>query len=333
MRRAFERISSLGVVLVVVLEFAVFGLTNRTFLTPGNIANLLVQCAPLVIASVGQTLVIIGGGLDISIGSVAALASVTGAIAAVHFGVAAGVAAFVAAGIAVGLINGLCVGWLKLSPVITTISTLTLASGAAFQITDGQPVSGLPPQFIAFGFGSIGGVADIVILALIVVVAADVLTRFTPVGLALRAVGGNADSARLLGLSVVFYRFLPFALAGLTTGLAALVYSSEAGSGQPTLGNGLQLSTIAAAVIGGASIGGGRGSIWGAALGALFVTALSTGMILAGTTPFVQQIILGFALIVAVLWDYFRRWLERIAADAGARLLPDPSSERSIPNP
>jgi ribose transport system permease protein len=312
--------------LVALVLFALFGVAGHNFLSLSNAANLLQQAAPLAVATVGQTLVIAGGGLDISIGSVVALASVVGALAAVHLGAVAGVAAFLLAGAAAGAINGGCVAGLGVSPVITTIAMLTFASGAAFLITDGRPVSGLPGPFSALAWNSWLGVPEAAWIALAIVAAGHFFLQATDLGLHLRAVGGGAEGARLAGLRVRLHLFLPYVLSGLLTGVAALVYSAQAGSGQPNLGSGLQLTTIAAAVIGGTSIGGGRGSVWGSALGSLIIVVLSNGMILAGVTPYVQEIALGLAIIAAVLWDHFRRWLERAAAQRAA--LADPSPDR-----
>lgn len=314
MRGAAEWLARLALPLVAVVLFLLFSLLSSHFLSFSNAGNLLQQTAPIAIATVGQTLVIAAGGLDISIGSVVAFASVVGALAASHLGVLPGVAGFLIAGMAIGAINGWSVAWLGVSPIITTIATLTFAQGAAFLISNGSAIAGIPTVFGAFAWGSWLGVPAIAWVALAIVALGHLVLRSTDFGLRLRAVGGSVEYARLAGVRIRAHLFAPYVLSGLMTGVAALIYSGQANSGQPTLGSGLQLTTIAAAVIGGTSIGGGRGSVWGSALGALIIVMLTNGMILAGVTPYIQEIALGFAVIAAVVWDNFRRWLERVAA-------------------
>lgn len=314
MSRFGDILGRVALPLVALIIFGIFAFSGRNFFSFTNASNLLEQTAPLAIATVGQTLVIAGGGLDISVGSVVAFSSVVGALAAVHLGVALGLVAFLLAGGAIGAINGWCVSELGISPIITTIATLTFAGGAAFLISDGRAISGLPGLFTSIGWNSWFGVPLVAWLGLLLVAAGHFFLQSTDLGLHLRAVGGNVEGARLAGLRVRLHTFLPYLLSGFLTGTAAIVYSAQAGSGQPNLGSGLQLTTIAAAVIGGTSIGGGRGNIWGAALGSLIIVMLSNGMILAGVTPYVQEVVLGLAIIAAVLWDHFRRWLERAAA-------------------
>ena len=314
MRAAVDWLGRGALPLVAATLFLLFGLESPRFLTAANMANLLLQTAPLTVATVGQTLVIAGGGLDISVGSIVAFASVVGALGAIHAGAVVGALAFLLSGCALGAANGWVVAWLEVSPVLTTIAMLTFARGAALLITNGQPVSGLPPVFFSLSWGRWLGVPAPAWIALGVLGAAHYLLQNSDLGLYLRGAGRNPEAARLSGVRVRPYRLLPYLLSGLTAGLAALMYAGQAGSGQPTFGNGLELATIAAAVIGGTSLGGGQGDLWGAALGALIITTLSNGMILMGVTPYIQVIALGFAIIAAVVWDHFRRWLERLAA-------------------
>lgn len=290
--------------LLLVMLLAVFSGLSGEFANGANFISILNQAAPLAVAAIGQTFVIAGGGLDISVGSVAAASAILGSLAAVHGGPLAGVVAFILVGALLGSVNGAVVARFRVQPVIATIAMMTFARGLAFEVSGGQPVSGLPAVFMSIGWGSFIGVPLMVWIAAVLVAIAHVALASTTFGTYVRAAGSAADALRLGGVYSEGYRWLSYAVSGGAVGLAAVLFTAQAGSGQPNLGVGLELQTIAASVIGGTSLGGGRGSVLGAACGALVMTILADGMVMVGVTPYVQQVVLGAAMILAVLWDY-----------------------------
>ncbi|MCL6521928.1 MAG: ABC transporter permease [Firmicutes bacterium] len=320
--RSFGRTAWLGrffrwradLLLLLAVLLALFSGLSGQFASGANFISILNQAAPLAVAAIGQTFVIAGGGLDISVGSVAAACAILGSLAAVRGGAPAGMLVFLAVGVLLGSVNGAVVARFRVQPVIATIAMMTFARGLAFEVSGGQPVSGLPALFTSIGWGSWLGIPLMVWIALLLVAVAHVALTSTTFGTYVRAAGSAADALRLGGVHADGYRWLSYVVSGGAVAFAAILFTAQAGSGQPNLGVGLELQTIAASVIGGTSLGGGRGSVLGAAGGALVMTILADGMVMVGVTPYVQQVVLGVAMILAVVWDYaLRRWMrERV---------------------
>lgn len=304
-------VSKYSLILIIAALWFFFGMANERFASSSNAVNILIQMAPLLLAALGQTFAIIVGGLDISIASNVALSSVVSALVTRSYGPAAGVAAGVATGAVVGLVNGFLIGRFKLQPVIVTIAMLTFARGLAFQLTNGIPVTGLPRSYFNLAWGKLLGVPIPIWIGGGVLLLVIVLLSRTPLGTKLYALGSNEEAARLVGMRTVLIKTTAYTIGGGLAGLAAVIYTAQASSGQPTLANGLELQTIAAAVIGGAAIGGGSGSAIGTLLGATVIAILGNGMNIAGVTPYVQQVVLGVAIILAVVWDRLQRTLSQ----------------------
>lgn len=280
-----------------------FGQADRHFLTVSNAVNVLLQASPLLLAAIGQTIVIISGGLDISVASNVALSSVISASAASAYGPLAGIAAGIGTGAAVGTVNGVLVSHYRIQPVIVTIAMLTFARGLAFELTDGFPITGLPRSYTQLAWGKWFGVPMPILIAGVILLLVVFVMGRTRFGTYLYAIGSNEEAARLVGIRTVPLKAAAYTAAGALAGMAAVIYTAQASSGQPTLANGLELSTIAASVMGGASIGGGTGTPIGTLLGTLIISVLGNGMNIAGVTPYVQQVVLGTAIILAVVWD------------------------------
>lgn len=284
-----------------------FALLEPTFFTWSNGMNVLRQVSPLAIAALGQALVILVGGIDISVGSNLALGSVVAAMIAMQTGTASGFVVALAAGALVGLISGMAVTRFNVQPVIATIGMLSLSRGLAFLLSDGNPVVGLPDAFTWLGNSFVATVPlAFVLCALVFLLVWGWLTH-TPSGRALYAIGGGEDAARLAGIRVGLYKPLAYVLSGLLTAVAALVITSWQGSGQPTLGYGWELQTIAAVVLGGTALGGGRINVAGTLVGALTTGVLSNGMDLTNVSPYLQEVVLGFAIVAVVLADRVRQ--------------------------
>jgi ribose/xylose/arabinose/galactoside ABC-type transport system permease subunit len=306
-----------SLVLLAVLAMG-FSLAAPEFLGRHNLTNVLRQAAPLFIAAAGQMIVVLVGGIDISVGGVVAVASVCGALVAITHGTGLGALAAVATGMAAGLVSGIAVAAFRVQPVIATIGMLSAARGMALLLSDGLPISPLPSGFLFLGNGYLLGVPVPIILAALLLIAISTWLHLTPAGRYLFAIGGSGDAARAAGIAVIRYRALAYSIAGGLAGLAAVIYSARSASGQPTFGYGLELETIGAVVLGGTALGGGRANVVGTALGALVITVLANGMDLAGVSPYVQRIVVGAAIVLIVLVDVVRRRWVRPPAERRA---------------
>jgi ribose transport system permease protein len=298
--------------------------TMARFRTPTNLANVGVQMAVVTIAALGVTLVIIAGGIDLSLGSVAALCGVTGAqLMAPTYGHewnpwAAGLAAC-GLGLLLGAVNGGFIAWAKLPPFIVTLVMLLVARGVVHYTTDGQNVFGLPEAFLqfgsgawrpsAFGYALASPIPYLVLYFLGLALVAHVTLAFTRVGRYWYAIGSNAAAARLSGVAVNGWTILVYAVSGLLASFAGVVGVARNSVGSPTASDGLELDAIAAAVIGGASLSGGVGSVAGTLLGALLLAALRNILDLKDLSSDVQKLYIGGAILLAVLMDQFRRRL------------------------
>lgn len=301
-----------GPLIGLILLGLVLSLSTDTFFTVRNILNVLDQVTVLGIMAIGMTLVILIGGIDLSVGSVLALgAMVLGYVAHPdHLGlpVPAGIAAALIVGAASGLVSGLLVTVAKLPPFIATLAMMSVARGLANIITDGSQIIGFPGWFtdlsIVRHFGFISVTVGVMI-ALAIVFA--VFLNYRATGRNLYAIGGSPEVARLSGIPVARLMTLVYVVCGMLAALAGVVLAARLDSVQPSSGFGYELDTIAAVVIGGASLNGGVGSIGGTAVGVLIIGVLRNGLNLLGVSPFIQQVIIGAVIALAVAADTWRR--------------------------
>ncbi|SFI56493.1 ABC transporter permease [Amycolatopsis sacchari] len=292
-----------GLVVLVVL-FGALALASPNFLTLGNMENLARQWAVFAVIPIGQLLVILTKGIDLSVGSVVGL---TGAVAAqllvAGFGVPLAVLLAVAAGALVGVVNGVLVAFAKLPPFIVTLGMMGAARGLVLVITDANTIQPLPDSFAAIANGTVWGVPNLLIIAVVAVALAGFLLRRTVFGRCVYAVGSNAESARLAGVPVARVLVTVYALSGLLAGLGGVLLASRLNAGVPTMGEGNELDAIAACVIGGASLFGAKGSALGAAAGALITSTLNNGGNLLGINSFYLRIAIGVLILLAVAFD------------------------------
>jgi len=301
--RSLIESGAVNVLILIVLVLVVSLLSDR-FYQPGNIANVLRQISIIAIVGSAVTLVMISGGLDLSIGGVLALSGVTAAIiAADGYPIAVAFCLGVAAGAAVGLLNGVLVVWLRINAVIATLGTLFISRGVANLITDGVPVHDVPPGYNALGVGFLGPVPYPVVIMAIVVVIFTIIGRYTMLGRHAVAIGSNQEAARLSGIAVDAKRITLYVLVGVMAGLGGVILSSRLNSGQPTVGTGFEFEVIVAAVLGGTSLAGGVGSVPKTLVGALIIGLLANAMNLLGVAIFWQPVVQGAVLIVAVAVD------------------------------
>ena len=296
----------LGLIAVVVA----LSLMSPYFLTARNIVNVLSQISDIGIMAAGSALVIITGGIDLSVGAVLAASVMVNAWLYTAVGVPfpLAVLAGLAFGALVGVINGALSTYARIQPFVATLATMSACSGFALFITDGHPITGFPDWYDAITSIHLFGIPfEAVILGAIFLIAAFWL-RFRPSGRALYAVGGNEEVARLSGLNVRLIRVGVYAVAGLLAAVAGIVVESRLDSAQPTAGVNDLLSVIAVVVIGGASLAGGSGSMLGTFIGLLTIGVLRNGMDLLNVSPNLQPVVIGAAIIFAVMTDRRTRY-------------------------
>lgn len=295
--------TNLGLLVALLVLGFIISLRAPNFLTGQNLLNIALAVSLLGIVSIAQTVVIVSGGLDISIGSIAGLSSVSAAIAVgAATSAAAGVVTGVIVGTLAGLGNGLIITVGRVNPVIATLATFSAYRGFAFIITDGRAVGVTDATFNSLGSGRIAFVPIPVIVLLGVAIGFMILLRFTDIGRNIYAMGANPIAARLAGISLDRYKLGIYALSGAAAGLAGVLLTARTTSGQPASGSqGLELEAITAAVLGGAALAGGRGSVGGALLGVLIIGTLSNGLILMNVPTFYQLVAKGLLLIFAIV--------------------------------
>jgi ribose transport system permease protein len=299
-----------GISILLVLGFAL-SLSTDTFLTGTNMDNLGRQVSIYAILGVGELLVILTAGIDLSVGSVVGLSGIVAAKAvyettgSAHIAWAVVLALLV--GALAGLINGILVAVVKLPPFIVTLGMLGIARGATLLSTGGRTIQPLPDGFSSLAEGSVFGVANLTWLMLIITAIVAFFLRRTVWGRYMYAVGSNVESARLTGVPVRAVQITAYALSGTLAALAGLLLASRLGNGVPTAGDGYELQAIAACVIGGASLFGARGTALGALVGALVVGLLDNGGTLLGVDPFWLQILTGVLILATVAAEHFYR--------------------------
>ena len=301
--------------IALLLMFAALSLASDKFLTVDNSMNVLRQISINLCLSIGMTLVILSGGIDLSVGSALAL---SGAIAAgllkhgialpllgvsLQFTVLGAVLAGILVGLALGWFNGIVITRFSLPPFVATLGTLSIARGLTQLWTGGFPITGLGPQFGFIGTGHFLGLPMPVWISGVLVAMFTVVTRRTRFGRYLYAVGGNERAARLTGLNLRRIKIWVYALGGGLAGVAGLILTARLDSATPSAGFGYELDSIAAVVIGGTSLNGGRGSVPGTVLGCLIIGILNNGLVLLEVSPFWQQVIKGLVILLAVALD------------------------------
>jgi ribose transport system permease protein len=303
--------------------------TSDVFLTGTNLQNILQQASVLAIAAFGTTYVILAGELDLSIGSGVALVSVIGAYVMKETGsIPVGLLAGLGAGTVLGIVNGLIVTRLEVPSFIATLGMMIIAHGIALAITNGGVVYGLPQGVGDLANNTFLGVQLVIWLMFAVFVVLYMIQRLTTFGVRVFAVGGNREAARLSGIPVNRIILLCFVIGGITIGIAGLALMSRVESGQPNAESLLGLEAIAAIVVGGTSLLGGRGSVARTLWGVLLIAVLDNGLDLKGVNDDVKQIVIGVVFIGAASVDFIRRQLRRRRSQA---VLPVPGDDDAVP--
>jgi ribose transport system permease protein len=312
--RLSDVVSQLAAAGALIVVFVFLSIASPVFLSTDNLFNIGAQTAVVAVIAIGMTLVIITAGIDLSVGSVAALSGVIGVMMMVDLGLAWPLAVLggTLVGAVAGLVNGLLVSVAGLAPFIATLGMLTVARGLVYIITNATAVFGAPDAFRLLGQGVIGPIPIPILVILLVAVAGYIVLSRTRLGRYAYAMGSNLEAARLSGIPIRRYLTSVYVISGALAGFGGMIAASRVNSGQPNFGIGLELDVIAAAVIGGASLFGGQGTILGTLIGAFLIALIRNGAVLLDISTFYQQVIIGVVIWLAVLWDQYRR--RRLAA-------------------
>jgi ribose transport system permease protein len=308
MMRAWLKIRELNILSVLILVGIAISLFSPYFLTTNNLMGVFRSFSLVGIMSIGMMLVIITGGIDLSVGSVMGLSSLMTALSFQHgWGPVPAVLAGLCAGLIVGAFNGFLITWIQLPPFIATLGTLSIGRGLMYIITKGVPLTpDVPDSFTFIGQGYLGFVPFPVVIMLLLTVCFSILMRRTRFGRHVYATGGNEVAARLSGVRTNRVKFTVYALSGLIAALAGVVSFSRFVSAEPASGFGAELDVIAAAAIGGASLSGGVGSVEGAIIGAALAGIITNGVVLLNIDTYAQQAITGCVILIAVSIDIWR---------------------------
>ena len=306
--KTFIDVRELTLLVMIALIIIVMANLNPYFLSFSNFRALSVGMAPTAIIVIGMAILLASGGFDLSVGSVMALSStVVAMMMLAGFGIPVSVACSLLVGAAVGLANGMLVTGLSINPLIATLGTMSIARGIALVLTEGFSPSNLPPAFGWIGKASLGGLPVLVLLTLGMILIFDLAVRHTRFFRQVYFIGANEKAARLSGIHVGRVRIIAYVLTGILAALAGVFLASRLMSGTPTAGNGIELQVLAAAVIGGASLRGGEGTILGAFLGVTFVALINNSMTMLAVSIYWQMIVIGGVLVLAVALDMLIR--------------------------
>jgi ribose transport system permease protein len=288
--------------------FVILSIASPYFLTATNLSSVVRQTAVINIMALGMTLVIVSGGIDLSVGSILAFAGVMGTLTMVSTSsVLLGIATGVFFGLLWGIANGVMITSLQIPPFIVTLGTLGIVRGLTLVVTNGLPVVGLPKEHSYLGEGTVGPVPFVLVVLIVCAVIMHVVLHSTKLGRYTYAIGSNEEAAIYAGIPVARYKIAIYGIAGMLTGLAAMIETSRLMTGQPTAGVTYELQVIAAVVIGGGSLTGGEGTVIGTLIGAFIMGLLSNGSDLLGVNPYWQQAIIGSIIIMAVALDAARK--------------------------
>jgi ribose transport system permease protein len=307
-RRLLADWPQLGIVAAFVTTLLVFTAIDRDFFSGYNLINIFLQSSITAILAIGETLVIITAGIDLSIGSALALSAVAAALLMkAGLSLPLAVLGSLATGAAAGLLNGVIITLTGITPFVVTLGTMSIFSGLALIASGGQTVYGIPSAFNDLLAGSIGPVPIPILIAAGVLVIASVIMKMTKLGEYLIAIGGAREVARLAGINVAFYTAAAYVMASMLGAVAGMVTIARLGAADPILGQDMLLPAIAAAVMGGADLMGGEGSMLGAVVGALLIATLQAGLTFLNVQAFYQQVAIGVVIILSLLFNRLQR--------------------------
>lgn len=296
-----------GALIGLILLAIVLSLATPAFLTGSNILNVGIQAATVAILAFGETFAIVAAGIDLSVGSVAAVSSMFAAYAGASMGMPAWLTVVVGivAGAVFGALSGIANAYLKLPSFIATLAMMSVARGLTLVISDGRPIS--TSGVVNFFGGTILNIPVPIVMMIIMGIIAAIILNFTTIGRSMYAVGGNMEASRLSGISVHKTQIVVFILSGIFAAVAGLVIAGRLHSAQPQAATGYEMDAIASTVIGGASLSGGKGKISGTFVGAILLAVIRNGLNILNVSSFWQQVVIGLVIAAAVSFDTLRR--------------------------
>lgn len=296
--------NDMGIILTLLAMIVFFSVFTKSFFSMRNFTNIARQISVTGICAVGMTMVILTGGIDLSIGS---LIGLTSALAAVMMRAGCPIIlAMLAAlllGVLIGFINATCINYLLIPPMITTLATQISLRGAVYLVTGGMPIYGIPEGFKVLGQGAIGPMPISAIITVIVFVFGYIVLARTPFGRQIYGIGGSVETARLSGVNVKRVLYKMYMLVGFLGALASLILTSRINSGQPSSGDGYEMDIITAVVLGGVSVSGGEGKLGKVIIGVIFMGVLANGMMMMNINEYWQRVVKGIVLLIAVAVD------------------------------
>lgn len=298
----------LGTLIALAILVVFFSIASPIFLSIENLLNITRQVAVVSLLAVGMTIVIISGGIDLSVGSIIAFVGIITSSAIKDYGIPILIAIIIGlfVGAITGIVNGSLISFLNMPAFITTMGTMTILRGLGYIYTSAYPIYNLPKEFKLIGQGFIWSIPIPTMILIVVAIVVHVILSKTVFGRHIYAIGGNSDAAKYAGINVHKVKILVYIINGVIAGLAAVVQTARVGAGMPTIGEGFELEAVASVVIGGAAMSGGSGSILGTILGSVVLGVLSNGLSLLNVDSYVMQVVRGLIVILAVLLDQVR---------------------------
>lgn len=301
------KMNEVGIAIPLVIISLVVGIINPIFFSIDNLANLLKTTSFQYIIAIAMTFVLIGAGLDLSVGAIVALGGiVTGLCLRAGVPIVFSFIAGLLLGLIFGFINGLIIVRFKLPSLIATIGTQYIAQGLVLGITHGTPIFPLPEAFNKIGGGEVFGISNVIPIAIALGIIANFVLKHTAFGRAVYAVGGNEETARLSGINVGKIKISTYLLTGVSSALCGVLMAGRLASAQPIAGQGYEFAVISAVIIGGTSMFGGKGSILGTTIGMIMMNVISNGMVLARVSAYWQKVVIGIIIILAVGIDAYK---------------------------
>ena len=307
-KKLVQRSSTISIFLILVVMCAIMAIVSPAFIKISNILSTARSFSAIAVAGIGVSMIIITGGIDLSIGSAYGLAGVISAMLVVSgMPLIPGILGGMLLGSVVGALNGLMVVYLKLPPFIATMGTMQIARGVCYIITQGYPVNNLPVEYTVLGQGYLLGVPVPIWVMVFVAILFAIFLNMTTTGRRIFALGGNEEATRISGINTKRLKVLVYTLGAALAGLAGIITASKLGVGQPTAGIGFEMDAIAAVVIGGASLSGGEGTVTGTIIGAAIIGVLRNALVLLAVDSYWQTLIIGCVIILAVTIDQLRK--------------------------
>ena len=304
---------TLGILPILLLLFVIFAFIEPRIATPNNIRTIFLNSSMNMVLASGMTLVIITGGIDLSVGSVLAVAAVMGLAVSKGDASYMSVPTSLGIGLACGVVNGLLIACVGLPPFIATLGTMTSLRGAVYLLANnGQTIVNNKLSYAWLGDGAIGPIPFLVIVALVVITIVHILLKRTTFGLRVYSVGGNLQAAKLTGIKVRSTLVIVYGICGLLAGVVAVMLSSRLWSANGMMGQTYEMDAIAASVLGGTSMSGGVGSVIGTLFGALMIALLNNALTIMNISSFWQMVIKGLVIIIAVTMDIFRNKIRAV---------------------